>query len=219
MIRNRPRFGLAITAGLRAVLTAAVALSASAASAAPVLRAADLQITITSPTSCDVVMALTVDGGSEIEHRIEAFGGSRIELVEVRGARQVGDVRSIGVTQSLLLRPDQAAYGFHYRTVVPAARLHRCPIWLPTVSTDGRSRAVRLQVDLPPAAVADSSMPAFSWTGAHGVATLGHLPAFVRVPYTLEGEARRWGIGAVMDALAIAAFVAATAVWTWRLRR
>jgi hypothetical protein len=219
MILNRPPFDLVIMAGLRAVLTAACALSASTAIAAPVLRSADLQITITSPTSCDVAMALTVDGASEIEHRIEAFGGSRVELVDVRGARQVGDVRSIGVTRSLVLRPDQAAYGFHYRTVQPAARLDRCPIWLPTVSTDGRSRTVRLQIDLPPAAVAESSMPAFSWTGAHGVATLGHLPAFVRVPYAREGEPRRWSIGTLMDALAIAVFAIATAVWTWRLRR
>jgi hypothetical protein len=32
-----------------------------------------------------------------------------------------------------VLRPDQAAYGFHYRAVQPALRLHRCPIWLPKV--------------------------------------------------------------------------------------
>jgi hypothetical protein len=197
----------------------ACALSASAAIAAPVLQSADLQITITSPTSCDVVVALTVDGVSEIEHRIEAFEGSRIELVGIRGARQVGDVRTIGVTQSLLLRPDQAAYGFHYRAVQSAPRQHRCPIWLPTVPTEGRSRTVRLQIDLPPAAVAGSSMPALTWTGAHGVATLGNLPAFVRVPYARAGEARQWAIGRVMDALAIAAFATAAAVWTWRLRQ
>ena len=155
VILNRPLFDLVVMAGLRSVLTAACVLSASAAAiAAPVLRSADLQITVTSPTSCDVAMALAVDGVSEIEHRIEAFEGSRIELVGIRGARQVGDVRAIGRTQSLLLRPDQAAYGFHYRAVQPAPRLHRCPIWLPTVPTEGRSRPVRLQIDLPPATVA-----------------------------------------------------------------
>jgi len=212
----RPMRTLAVLLGN---VLGACALSAPAAVAAPVLQSADLQITITSPTACDVVMALTVDGVSEIEHRIEAFEGSRIELVEVRGARQVGDVRSIGVTQSLLLRPDQAAYAFRYRTVQPNGRHDRCPIWLPTVPTEGRSRTVRLQIDLPPEAVAGSSMPAFTWTGAHGVATLGNLPAFVRVPYARAGEARQWQIGSVMDALAIAAFATATAVWTWRLRR
>jgi hypothetical protein len=220
MILHRPLVDLVTMARLRSVLTAACVVSASAAAiAAPVLRSADLQITVTSPTSCNVAMALTVDGVPEIEHRIEAFEGSRIEIVSIRGARQVGDVRVIGRTRSLLLRPDQAAYGFHYRAVQPAPRRDRCPIWLPTVPTEGRSRTVRLQVDLPPATVAGSSMPAFTWTGVHGAATLGHLPAFVRVPYTRAGEARQWGIGPVMDALAIAAFAAATAVWTWRVRR
>ena len=220
MILNRPRFALLIMVGLRSVLTAACGLSVSAAAvAAPVLRSADLQITVTSPTSCEVTMVLAVDGVSEIEHRIEAFEGSRVELVRIRDARQVGDVRAIGRTQSLLLRPDQATYGFHYRAVQPAPRLHRCPIWLPTVPTEGRSRPVRLRIDLPPATVAGSSMPTFTWTGVHGATTLGHLPAFVRVPYTRAGEARRWEIGQLMDVLAIAAFAAATAVWTWRVRR
>jgi hypothetical protein len=219
-VRSSTRGGLVTTAGLRSVLTAGCVLSACAAAlAAPVLRSADLQITITSPISCEVGVALTVDGVAEIEHRIEAFEGSRVALIGIRGARQVGDVRTIGRTQSLVLRPDQAAYGFRYRAVQPAPRLHRCPIWLPAVPTDGRSQAVRLQIDLPPATVAGSSMPAFAWTGVHGVATLGHVPAFVRVPYTQAGEARQWAIGPVMDALAIAAFAVATAVWTWRVRR
>jgi hypothetical protein len=213
-------FDVAIIVGVRFALTAACVLTSfSAAIAAPVLRSADLQITVTSPTSCEVAMALAVDGASEIEHRIETFEGSRIELVGIRGARQVGDLRAIGRTQSLLLRPDQATYGFRYRAIQPAHRVDRCPIWLPTVPTDGRSRPVRLEVDLPPAMAAGSSMPAFTWTGVHGAATLGHLPAVVRVPYTQEGEAHGWGIGSMMDALAIAVFAAATAVWTWRVRR
>jgi hypothetical protein len=150
-----------------------------AAVAAPVLRSADLQITITSPVSCEVAVAFTVDGVAEIEHRIEAFEGSRVELIGIRGARQVGDVRGIGRTQSLVLRPDQAV-------MVPLSRgaARTASASLPDlaagVPTDGRSRAVRLQIDLPPATVAGSSMPAFAWTGVHGAATLGHVPAFVR---------------------------------------
>jgi hypothetical protein len=53
-----------------------------------------------------------------------------------------------------VLRPDQAAYGFRYRAVQAAPRAHRCPIWLPTAPTDGRSRPVRLGIDLPPATAA-----------------------------------------------------------------
>jgi len=219
-VRSGTRGGLVTTAGLRSVMIAGCVLSASAGTvAAPVLRSADLQITITSPTSCEVALGLIVDGVAEIEHRIEAFEGSRVEIIGIRGAHQVGEVRAIGRTQSLVLRPDQAAYGFRYRAVQPAPRLHRCPIWLPTVPTDGRSRTVQMQIDLPPATVVGSSMPAFAWTGVHGAATLGHVPAFVRVPYTQAGEARQWAIGPVMDALAMAAFALATAVWTWRVRR
>jgi hypothetical protein len=213
-------FDVAVTAGLRCALIAACGLSASAdAFAAPVLRSAEVQITVTSPTSCEVAVALAVEGVSEIEHRIEVFEGSHIELVGIRGARQVGDVRTVGRTQSLVLRPDQAAYGFRYRAVQPAPRVHRCPIWLPTVPTDGRSRPVHLEVDLPPATAAGNSMPAFTWAGGHGAATLGHLPAVVRVPYAPEGTAPGWGIGSVMDALAIAVFAIASAVWMWRVRR
>jgi hypothetical protein len=207
-------------AGGRCAPIAACLLTASvAASAAPVLRSADLRITITSATTCEVVMTLAVEGVSEVDHRIEAFDGSRVDLVEVRGARQVADVRAIGRTQSLVLRPDRAAYGFRYRVAQSAARADRCPIWLPTVPTDGRSRAVRLEIDLPPATTPGASMPAFRWTGVHGTATLGNLPAIVRVPYTPEGTPRGWGIDSVMDALAIATFAAATAIWTWRGRR
>src|SRR6266566_3827343 len=66
---------------LDGVLIAACVLSASSAAiAAPVLRSADLEITVTSPTSCEVAMALAVEDASEIEHRIEALEGSRIEL-------------------------------------------------------------------------------------------------------------------------------------------
>src|SRR5262245_43485430 len=143
--------------------------------AAPVLRSADLAITITSPTSCEVTMALQVDAGADIDHRIEAFDGSRIEVAGIRGARQVGDVRAIGRTQSLVLRPDTGSYELRYRAAQPADRVNRCPIWVPAAPTDGRSRSVRFQVDLPAATTPGTSMPALTWTGGHGALTLGHL--------------------------------------------
>jgi hypothetical protein len=187
--------------------------------AAPVLRSADLRITVTSPTSCEVTMALAIDGGSDIDHRIESLDGGRIELAVIRGARQVDDVRAIGRTRSLVLRPDAASYEFGYRAEQPQGRAHRCPIWLPAVPTDGRSKAVRIEVHLPAAAIPAASMPAFTWTGGRGAVTLGHVPAVVIVPYTAEGEARGWGIDSLMDAFAVAVFAGATAVWAWRARR
>ena len=43
---------------------------------------------------------------SEIDHRVETFGGGSVNLVDVRGASQAGGLRSIGSTQSLVLRPE-----------------------------------------------------------------------------------------------------------------
>jgi hypothetical protein len=202
-----------------ASIAACVLAASSVVGAAPVLRSADLKITITSPTSCDVAMALAIDGGTDIDHRIESFEGGRIELAVIRGARQVDGVRAIGRSQSLVLRPDGPSYEFGYRAVQPAGREHRCPIWLPAVPTDGRSQAVRIEVDLPAAAIAGASMPAFTWTGSRGAARLGHVPAVVIVPFAPQGEARGWGIDSLMDAFAIAVFVGASGVWAWRLRR
>jgi hypothetical protein len=204
---------------MRCALTVAGVLTTFASAiAAPTLREADVHITVTSPTSCDVRIALTVDAAREIDHRVEMFEGSRAELIDLRGAQQVGERRAIGRTQSLVLRPEQAAYEFSYRVQQPEGLASRCPIWLPAVPTDGRSRAVHLQVDLPPGATAGASMPAFAWTGAHGSARLGHLPAFVRVPYATEGESPGWSIGRVMDAVALTVFAGASAIWALRKR-
>src|SRR5262245_11886694 len=175
---NRPRRAAPIAAGLL--------MASSTVSAAPVVRSADLKITVTSPTSCDVTMVLAIDGDADIDHRIETFDGSRIELTAVRGARHVGAVRTIGRTQSLVLRPEAGSYELTYRAVQPADREHRCPIWVPAVPTDGQSRAVRLDVGLPDAATPAASMPAFTWTGTHGTATLGNIPSIVRIPYASQ---------------------------------
>ena len=62
-------------------------------------------------------------------------------------------------------------------------------------------------------------MPTFDWAGTIGSTRLGHLPAFVRVPYAADGESPGWDIGRMMDAVAVLAFGAATAIWAWRARR
>lgn len=196
-------------------------LTTSLALAAPVLRSADVDITLTSPTSCAVTMTLRVEGASEIDHRVDrhssAAGG--VELVAVEGARQVGAVSAIGRTQSLVLRPDAAGYRIRYRAEVPAEQASRCPLWLPVIPTDGLSRAVTITVDLPAGATPADSMPRFSWTGTHGEVTLGHLPAFVRVSYGASGTPTSWGISSVMDALTVVVIVVASAIWVWLRRR
>src|SRR6185503_2088944 len=102
-----------------ALLVWAVLSPFSSASAAPVLREADVEIAITSPTACEVTMTLTVEGSRKIDHRVEVFSGGSADLVDVRGARPVGDVRSIGRTRSLVLQPGQPTYGFRYRATQP----------------------------------------------------------------------------------------------------
>jgi hypothetical protein len=183
------------------------------ANAAPVLRAADVRVVITAPTLCEVWMRLTTQGAREIEHRIEAFEGSHIELVGVSAAPRVGQVRTIGRTLSLVIETADSPYELRYRVQQAPARRDRCPLWLPAVATDGQSRAVQIQVELPANAVAGSSMPALAWTGNSGSTSLRHLPAFVRIPYAAAGESPRWDIARAMDVLAVVVFGVATAIW------
>jgi hypothetical protein len=182
------------------------------------LRSASIAIDFVSPTSCAVSAELSVDSTAEVEHRIDAPQGAAIELIEVVGARTAGSVRAVEHTQSLRVSLQGGAYTVRYRVQQPAERAFRCPIWLPTVPTDGRSRAVSLHVALPDAMAPGSSMPAFTWTGNRGSATLGHVPAFVRVPYVSAAEAPAWDTGQIMDGVAIVVFVAASALWVWRRR-
>ncbi len=164
-------------------------------------------------------MDLIVADAPDVDHRIEIFGGSRVDLLDVRGAHLVGSVHAIGRTESLVLSHDDAPYGFRYRAVQPASRSNRCPLWLPAVPTDGRPGAVRLTVDVPAATFAGNSMPAFSWIGTRGSAALAHLPSHVVVPYGPEGAPPGWDVGRMMDALAVTVFAAASAIWVWRARR
>jgi hypothetical protein len=164
-------------------------------------------------------MSLSVAGAREVEHRIERFDGARVELIETHGARLSGGITTIGRTQSLVLRPDGPAYSFRYRAEQPDPVSDRCPLWLPTVATDGRSRDVHLSVDLPAGGVAYDSMPALTWAGGHGEVVLRHLPAIVRVAYSDKSSARGWSVTSLMDTLTIGIFAAATAFWTWRMRR
>jgi hypothetical protein len=205
---------------LLGVLIAAFFLVSSAnAGAAPLLRRGDVRIAITSPGACDVTMALTVEGTAEVDHRIDAPPDASIELVEVRRASQVGDLRTIGRTKSLVVRPEGPAYEFRYRARQPDDRRDRCSLWLPLVPTDGQSDAIRIQIDLPPSSVPGGSFPAFSWQGTQGVATLGHLPAFVRLQFVAAGESIPWDVSRTMDAAALVAFAAASALWLRYRRR
>jgi hypothetical protein len=180
-----------------------------------------------SRTSCDVRLSVTIDGSAEIEHRLAVADGDRRQFLNVEGATLVEPIRDVGATLSLRLRPASASYVLSYSVVhreppriewLDPAR-DRCPIWLPTIPTDGRSRTVRLTTELPAGSTAGATMPAFVWNGTVGTATLGHLPSVVHVPYAAAGETLPWSVPGAIDTLAIGTFAAATAVWIWRVRR
>jgi hypothetical protein len=194
-------------------------LSTQSAEATPLLRSGDVRITMVSAISCDVTMTLTVEGVANVDHRIEAFEDSRVDLVEVQAARQVGDTQTVGRTRSLVLQPLESTYRFRYRVVQPAHRDHRCPLWVPAAPTDGRSRPIRLEIEIPTSTIAGRSMPAVSWTGTRGSGTLGHVPAFVRIPFSSAGEPAEWDISRTMDVVTMTLFVGASALWFWRRRR
>jgi hypothetical protein len=204
--------------------------AAPAISATPVLRAADVHVTITSRTSCDVRLSITIDGATEVDHRLAVADGDRRQFLNVEGATLVEPIHDVGTTVSLRLRPAAASYALSYsvrhrdpsETGGQEAVRDRCPIWLPTVPTDGRSRAVHLTAELPAGSVAGAAgttLPAFSWNGTVGTTTLGNLPSIVHVPYAGDGEALPWSVPGAIDTLAIGTFAAATAVWIWRVRR
>jgi hypothetical protein len=202
-----------------AILAAAAMLSAQGVEATPRLRSADVRITMVSAIACDVTMTLTAEGVSGLDHRIETFEGSHLDLIEVQGAQQVGDTQPVGRTTSLVLQPLEPTYRFRYRVVQPAHRDHRCPLWVPVAPTDGRSRPIRLEIEIPAATIAGRSMPAVSWTGTRGIGTLGHVPAFVRIPFSSAGEPAEWDISRTMDVVTMTLFVGASALWFWRRRR
>jgi hypothetical protein len=198
-----------------------------AAFATDVLQDARVRIAITDPMSCDVTVSIGValDVGRDVEQRLQRLEGSRVDLLGITGAGQAAPTRSVGLTEVLVIRLPNAGsqrYEVRYRVTQPDEWAYRCPVWLPTIAADGRSRNVSIQVTLPPGArPAGGSFPSFEWEGDIGRAILGHLPAFVRVPYMAPGQASRVprDLGRMMDIAALAVLIGGTAVWAARRRR
>lgn len=197
-------------------LTAGASPSAGA-TAEPLLEAAVVDVTFTSPGACEVALAVTVSGVSEVEHRIEIRSGGRVELTSLRDA-VAGPLIDVGRTRALVVSPAAREYSLHYRVDLPPDRPYRCPIWLPAVATDGQSRNVRLTATLPEGMLPAGTMPAFRWTGSRGEAVVGHLPAFVLVPFAAAGAPQPWDVARVMDAVAMMTMVAGSLLWLRRAR-
>jgi hypothetical protein len=206
---------------------AAFVMCAGGNATANVLLEARVQIAMRNPHTCDVTasIALELDRAGDIEQRVQRLDGSRVELLGITGAVQATPSRSVGATEAFVLRfpaAGSARYEVRYRATQPEAWAYRCPVWLPAVAADGRSRNVEIEVTLPPAAEpGGGSFPAFQWHGGIGRATLGHLPAFVRLPYAARGEPRApmRDVGQMMELAAIAMLVTGMALWVVRRRR
>lgn len=186
--------------------------------AAPVLRGAEVRVEFQSPTACVVELTVKVEGTAQVEHRVAVVDGARVELRGIRGAAQMGEARAVGRTRALVVRPEGATYALRYAVALPPSSAGRCPLWIPSVPADGRSQAVTLHVRIPSGAIAAGTMPGLSWMDGEGTATLGHLPAFVRVPYAMPGESTPLDIAFVMDVAAVATLILATAAWARRNR-
>jgi hypothetical protein len=204
------------TLGLAVVLAC---LPLRIAASSPALVSADIRVTVTSPTSCDVTMLLRVEGASDVAHRIESFDGAVILLDEVRGAQAMSGPETIGRTRAVRLRLDQAEYALRYRAEQGSRRRDRCPLWVPAIPSTGRLGAIGIEVRLPDGSRPAASMPALTWSGSIGTTALAHVPAFVRVAFATPGEPTPLDLPRMMDALAVVVFAAASGVWLWRRRR
>ena len=199
-------------------LAVCVVLVPARAMAAPVLTLAEASVRFTSPLSCEVVVRAAIDGATEVEHRLELLEGGSVELTGLERAAEARPAFDIGRTRALVLTPASpgTSYAIRYRVHQAPSRPGRCPIWLPTAPTDGRSRHVRLAVDVPDGQAASGTMPTFAWQGTHGTAVLPHLPAFVIVPFAPVGESRPWDISRVMDLVAVGSIAVASVLWLRR---
>lgn len=187
------------------------------AAGAPVLRAAGVEVRFASPADCEVTLRLDVAGAERVEHRLELLEGAAVELVDVSGATAEPST-DIGRTRALFVTPAAGggSYRLRYRVVQPASHPYRCPLWLPAVPTDGRSREVRISAVVPEGMSVSGGMPPFEWTGDRGQVALAHLPAFVTVPFGPPTEARAWDVARVMDAAALGTLAAASLLWAVR---
>jgi hypothetical protein len=191
-----------------------------ASAAAPVLRSADARIEMHAPGRCEVALTVDLGDAARVEHRIEVVENGRVELIALHGAVAVGEPRTVGRTRALVLEPAPGASPYTLRYIVeqPSAHEGRCPLWIPTIPTEGGGRPVRLVATLPAGATPVGTMPLFAWDGHEGTAVLAHLPAFVRLPYALPGMPSPRDVARMMDIVSVVALAGATIAWARRRR-
>jgi hypothetical protein len=210
-----------------AIAVAAVCAAPVVSAAAPVLRRATLEAAFTTATSCEVTAAFTIAGDSEspVEHRLHTGEGATVELLD-RPATAAMAAPEAGGRANVLhvpLSESETAYVIRYRVAQGDAAAYRCPLWLPTVPTDGRSRDIQIRVTLPSGAEpAGGGFPMLQWSAGEAMTTLGHVPTFVHVPFHRAGETSAllsWDIRRVMDATALVLLAIGMIAFAWRRKR
>lgn len=188
-----------------------------------VLRQAEIAVTYADRLSCEVEARFRVSPGpaSVIEHRLPTAEGSAVALIDA--SRPVQAPRPAGRTQVLEIpaAAGEEAYGFRYRVVQPPDLAYRCPLWLPTTPADGQSRGIEVRVSLPAGAAATGGgFPSFDWGPDGGRTLLGHVPAFVVVPFSEAGTpaAGAWNLSRIMDTTAVLLLVTGMAAFILRKR-
>jgi hypothetical protein len=210
----------------RAIVVTAIVcgFAAAAAAATPgqaTLREARVAI-VFSPGACDVTSHFAIDTVEPvaIDHRVMLGDDGRPPEFVVLGAL-AGQAERIGRTASLrvsLTGTGRNEYTVRYRLIPHGARRDRCPMIVPSVATDGLSRAVAIAVEVPRGAPRlPGEFPAFTWDNERGRITLGHMPSFVRVPLAAAGapitSIDALDLRRATDVAAILAIGAATLAW------
>lgn len=203
-----------------------VAAGLATPAAAAVVREARVTV-VFSPGACDVTTRVAIDTVEPgvIEHRLMIDRPDPPGFVVVGGIAGRTDV----VSRTARLRISIAGsgrneYTVRYRAPLADGPTQRCPLLVPGVPTDGVSRGVRLDVEVPDGAtVLPGQFPAFTWNDRRGSVTIGHMPAFVRVPHLPRGAPVTWRDGLdverLVDTGAIAVIGASTLAWIARRRR
>lgn len=200
--------------------------SAAATLSKATLREARVAV-VSSPGACDVTSHLAIDTAEPafVDHRLMLGDEPRPPEFVVLGAL-AGQAGTIGRTASLrvsLTGTGRNEYTVRYRVTPHGARQDRCALLVPSVPTDGLSRAVSIAVDVPRGATRlPGEFPAFTWDNERGRVTLGHMPAFVRVPLAMAGAPVRsidaLDVRRAIDVAAMLAIGVATLAWA-TLRR
>jgi hypothetical protein len=209
-----------------ACVWAAVVFALPAAALAGTVRDARIAV-VFSAHRCDVTARFVLDTSQPeiVEHRLLSSGGQAPEFAVLGGL--AGGVEIVGRTVRLpvsIAGSGRNEYLVRYSAALPPADPERCPLLVPSAPTDGVTRAVRIEVELPSdTRRLPGEFPAFTWSGRGGVVTIGHMPSFVRVPHVAQDAPVAWrrtlDVRRTIDFAAMATIALTTVGWIARRRR